>query len=188
MKVPFVDLRAEQREIGDDCPSFSSGLKHALRQDPDIILVGEMRDLETTAAAITAAETGHLVLSTLHTINAPQTIERIIDIYPTGEQNQIRSMLSNTLEAVISQTLFKRTDVPGMIPGVELMFCNPAIRNCIRENRIFEIPNVIETSRGLGMQTLDTSISQLFFNGQISREDALAQAAYPEKLERALCA
>ena len=178
----------EQREIGDDCPSFSSGLKHALRQDPDIILVGEMRDLETTAAAITAAETGHLVLSTLHTINAPQTIERIIDIYPTGEQNQIRSTLSNTLEAVISQTLFKRTDVPGMIPGVELMFCNPAIRNCIRENRIFEIPNVIETSRGLGMQTLDTSISQLFFNGQISREDALAQAAHPEKLERALCA
>jgi twitching motility protein PilT len=178
----------EQREIGDDCPSFSSGLKHALRQDPDVILVGEMRDLETTSAAITAAETGHLVLSTLHTINAPQTIERIIDIYPTGEQNQIRSMLSNTLEAVVSQTLFKRTDVPGMIPGVELMFCNPAIRNCIRENRIFEIPNVIETSRGLGMQTLDTSISQLFFNGQISREDALAQAAHPEKLERALCA
>jgi len=178
----------EQREIGDDCPSFSSGLKHALRQDPDVILVGEMRDLETTSAAITAAETGHLVLSTLHTINAPQTIERIIDIYPTGEQNQIRSMLSNTLEAVICQTLFKRTDVPGMVPGVEVMFCNPAIRNCIRENRIFEIPNVIETSRGLGMQTLDTSISQLFFNGQISREDALSQAAHPEKLERALCA
>ena len=178
----------EQREIGSDCPSFSSGLKHALRQDPDIILVGEMRDLETTSAAITAAETGHLVLSTLHTINASQTIERIIDIYPSGQQNQIRSMLSNTLTAVISQTHFKRTDVPGMIPGVEIMLCNPAIKNCIRENRIFEIPNVIETSRALGMQTLDYSISQLYLNGQISRDDALANAAHPDKLDRMLCA
>ena len=178
----------EQREIGDDCPSFASGLKHALRQDPDVILVGEMRDLETTSAAITAAETGHLVLSTLHTISASQTVERIIDIYPTGEQNQVRAMLSNTLQAVISQTLFKRVDVPGMIPGVEMMFCTPAIRNCIRENRVFEIPNIIETSRAMGMQTLDTSISQLYFNGHISRDEALAQAAHPEKLERALCA
>jgi len=178
----------EQREIGDDCPTFGSGLKHALRQDPDVILVGEMRDLETTSSAITAAETGHLVLSTLHTINASQTIERIIDIYPTGQQNQIRSMLSNTLKAVISQTLLKRTDVPGMIPATEIMLCTPAVRNCIRENRIYEIPNVIETSRGLGMQTLDTSIGQLYFNGQISREDALAHAANPEKLDRALCA
>jgi len=178
----------EQREIGDDCPTFASGLKHALRQDPDVILVGEMRDLETTSSAITAAETGHLVLSTLHTINASQTIERIIDIYPTGQQNQIRSMLSNTLKAVISQTLLKRTDVPGMIPATEVMLCTPAVRNCIRENRIYEIPNVIETSRGLGMQSLDTSIGQLYFNGQISREDALAHAANPEKLDRALCA
>jgi twitching motility protein PilT len=178
----------EQREIGDDCPTFASGLKHALRQDPDVILVGEMRDLETTSSAITAAETGHLVLSTLHTINASQTIERIIDIYPTGQQNQIRSMLSNTLKAVISQTLLKRTDVPGMIPATEIMLCTPAVRNCIRENRIYEIPNVIETSRGLGMQSLDTSIGQLYFNGQISRDDALAHAANPEKLDRALCA
>lgn len=178
----------QQREIGDDCPSFSSGLKHALRQDPDVILVGEMRDLETTSAAITAAETGHLVLSTLHTINAAQTIERIIDIYPTGQQNQIRSMLSNTLQAVVSQTLLKRTDVPGMIPATEIMLCTPAVRNCIRENRIFEIPNVIETSRGRGMMSRDTSISQLFLNGQISREDALAYASHPDKLDRALCA
>jgi len=178
----------EQREIGDDCPSFASGLRHALRQDPDVILVGEMRDLETTSSAITAAETGHLVLSTLHTMNASQTIERIIDIYPTGQQNQVRSMLSNTLQAVISMTLFKRVDTPGMIPGVEIMLCTPAVRNCIRENRIFEIPNVIETSRAQGMQTLDNSIAQLFFNEQISREDALAQAAHPEKLNRSLCA
>ncbi|MCC6579201.1 MAG: type IV pilus twitching motility protein PilT [Phycisphaeraceae bacterium] len=178
----------EQREVGSDVPTFASGLRHVLRQDPDTILVGEMRDLETTSAAITAAETGHLVFSTLHTVNAPQTIERIIDIYPSDEQNQIRSMLANTLQAVISQTLFRRHDEPGMIPAVEIMLCTPAVRNCIRENRIFEIPNVIATSRALGMQSLDDSIRQLFINGYISREDAIAQAAHPEKLERALVA
>jgi twitching motility protein PilT len=178
----------EQREVGSDVPSFASGLRHVLRQDPDTILVGEMRDLETVAAAITAAETGHLVFSTLHTVNAPQTIERIIDVYPADEQNQIRSMLANTLQAVISQTLFKRVDQPGMIPGVEIMLCTPAVRNCIRENRIFEIPNIIESSRALGMQTLDSSIKQLFVNGYVSREDAVAQASHPEKLERSLAA
>jgi twitching motility protein PilT len=178
----------EQREMGSDCTSFASGLRHALRQDPDVILVGEMRDLETTSAAITAAETGHLVLSTLHTMNASQTIERIIDIYPGSQQNQIRSMLANTLQAVISQILFKRIDTPGMIPAVELMLCTPAIKNCSRENRIFEIPNVIETSRGIGMQTLDHSIAQLCYNGHISRQSALAHAVYPEKIDRALSA
>jgi twitching motility protein PilT len=190
IEYAFVSAKSsiEQREVGEDVPTFSSGLRHALRQDPDVILVGEMRDLETTAAAITAAETGHLVLSTLHTVNAPQTIERIIDIYPSDQQNQIRSMLSNTLQAVISQTLFKRADQPGMIPGLEIMLCTPAIRNCVRENRIFEIPNVIETSRALGMQTLDSSIKQLYVNGYISKEDAIAQAAHPEKLDRALVA
>jgi twitching motility protein PilT len=178
----------EQREVGSDVPDFASGLRHALRQDPDTILVGEMRDLETTSAAITAAETGHLVFSTLHTVNAPQTLERIIDIYPSDQQNQIRSMLANTLAAVVSQTLIKRKDEPGMIPAVEIMLCTPAVRNCIRENRIFEIANVIETSRALGMQTLDSSIKQLYVNGYISRDDALALAAHPEKLERALVA
>lgn len=178
----------EQREIGSDCPSFSSGLRHALRQDPDVILVGEMRDLETTTAAITAAETGHLVLSTLHTINASQTIERIIDIYPSSQQNQIRAQLANSLQAVISQTLFKRIDQPGMVPATEIMFCNSAVRNCIRQSRVFEIQNVIETSKAQGMQTLDASIMQLCQNGNISLQSALAQAAYPEKLRRALAA
>ncbi|MDB5303077.1 MAG: pilT [Phycisphaerales bacterium] len=178
----------EQREVGSDVPSFASGLRHVLRQDPDTILVGEMRDLETTSAAITAAETGHLVFSTLHTVNAPQTIERIIDIYPAAEQNQIRSMLANTLQAVISQTLFRRCDQPGMIPGVEIMLCTPGVRNCIRENRIFEIPNIIATSRAMGMQSLDDSIKHLFVNGYISKEDAIAQAAHPEKLDRSLAA
>ncbi len=178
----------EQRELGQDMPSFSSGLKHALRQDPDIILVGEMRDLETSALAISAAETGHLVFSTLHTINASQTVERIIDMYPAGQQNQIRAMLSNTLQAVVPQTLFSRVDVPGMCPAVEVMLCTPAIRNIIRESRTFEIPNVIDTNRQMGMISLDNSIAELYFNGLISREDAVAQAAYPDKLERQLAA
>ncbi|MFB3891856.1 MAG: type IV pilus twitching motility protein PilT [Phycisphaerae bacterium] len=178
----------EQRELGSDVPTFASGLRHALRQDPDIILVGEMRDLETTSAAITAAETGHLVLSTLHTQNAAQTIERIIDIYPAEQQNQIRAMLSNTLQAVISQVLFKRTDVAGMVPACELMVCTPAVRNCIRENRIHEIPNIIETNRGVGMTTLDESIKALYLNGRISRQQAISEASRPEVLSRALCA
>jgi twitching motility protein PilT len=190
IEYAFVSAKSciEQREIGADCPNFASGLRHALRQDPDVILVGEMRDLETVGSAITAAETGHLVFSTLHTVNAPQTIERIIDVYPSDQQNQIRSMLANTLQAVISQTLFKRCDQPGMIPGLEIMLCTPAVRNCIRENRIFEVPNIIETSRAIGMQTLDSSIKQLYVNGYITREDAIAQAAHPEKLDRALVA
>ncbi|MCZ6810426.1 MAG: type IV pilus twitching motility protein PilT [Planctomycetota bacterium] len=178
----------EQRELGDDMPSFASGLKHALRQDPDIILVGEMRDLDTTALAISAAETGHLVLSTLHTVNASQTVERIIDMYPAGQQNQIRSMLGNTLQAVVSQTLFSRMDQPGMVPAVEVMLCTPAVRNIIRESRTFEIPNVIDTNRQMGMISLDNSIAQLYFNSLITREDAIAQAAYPDKLERQLAA
>jgi len=178
----------EQRELGADMPSFASGLKHILRQDPDIILVGEMRDLQTTALAITAAETGHLVLSTLHTVNASQTVERIVDMYPADQQNQIRSMLANTLQAVVSQTLFSRIDRPGMVPGVEIMLCTPAVRNLIRENRAYEIPNVIETNRGMGMISLDSSIAELYFNGMIRREDAIAQAAYPDKIERSLAA
>jgi twitching motility protein PilT len=178
----------EQREVGSDVPTFSSGLRHVLRQDPDIILVGEMRDLETTSAAITAAETGHLVLSTLHTNSASQTVERIIDIYPAEQQNQIRSQLANTLQAVVTQTLFKRIDQPGMIPAAEVMICNSAVRNCIRENRVYEIPNIIETNRGLGMSTLDSCIKTLYFNGHISREDAVAAANRPDKLEQALSA
>jgi twitching motility protein PilT len=178
----------EQRELGQDMPSFASALKHALRQDPDIILVGEMRDLETTALAMTAAETGHLVLSTLHTVNAAQTVERIIDMYPAEQQNQIRAMLADTLQAVVSQTLFKRLDKTGMVPAVEVLLCTPAVRNIVREGRTFEIPNVIETNRAIGMVGLDSAISSLYFNGLISKEDALAQSVYPEKLEQQLAA
>jgi twitching motility protein PilT len=176
----------EQREIGHDCAKFATGLRHVLRQDPDIIMVGEMRDLETTSFTITAAETGHLVFSTLHTINAPQTIERIIDIYPAGQQNQIRTMLANTLQAIVSQTLFRRIDEPGMVPCVELLLCTSAVRNCIRENRIYEIPNIIETSRKLGMQSLDNSIAEMYFKGCIDREDAIMRSANPGKMEKQL--
>ena len=176
----------EQREIGSDCPEFASGLKHVLRQDPDIIMVGEMRDLETTASTVTAAETGHLVFSTLHTINASQTIERIIDIYPAAQQNQIRTMLANTLQAVLSQTLFRRIDEPGMVPCAEIMLCTSAVRNCIRENRIYEIPNIIETSRRLGMQNLDNSISDMYFKGYIDRDEAIMRSSNPAKMEKTL--
>ena len=176
----------EQRELGSDVPTFASGLRHALRQDPDIILVGEMRDLETTSAAISAAETGHLVLSTLHTQNASQTIERIIDFFPPQQQNQIRGQLANTLRGVVSQTLFPRIDKPGMVPAVEVLVMTPAVRNCIREDRLFEIPNVITTNRSLGMQSLDSSIRDLYMNGFISRESALAQASNPDRLAKTL--
>jgi twitching motility protein PilT len=176
----------EQREMGSDCTTFSSGLRHALRQDPDIILVGEMRDLETTSSTITAAETGHLVFSTLHTVNASQTVERIIDIYPASQQNQIRAMLSNTLQAVISQTLFRRVDQPGMVPCCEILLCTSAVRNCIRENRIFEIPNIIETSRRLGMQTMDHSIQQNYMKGFLDREEAIVRSSNPGKMEKLL--
>ncbi len=176
----------EQREIGSDCPEFASGLKHVLRQDPDIIMVGEMRDLETTSFTMTAAETGHLVFSTLHTINSAQTIERIIDIYPAAQQNQIRTMLANTLQAVISQTLFKRVDEPGMVPCTEILLCTSAVRNCIRENRIYEIPNIIETSRRLGMQNLDYSIAEMYSKGYLDREEAVMRSSNPAKMEKTL--
>ena len=149
-------------------------------------MVGEMRDLETTGSTITAAETGHLVFSTLHTINASQTIERIIDIYPAAQQNQIRTMLANTLQAVISQTLFRRVDEPGMVPCVEILLCTSAVRNCIRENRIYEIPNIIETSRRLGMLNLDNSIADMYHKGYIDREEAIMRSSNPGKMEKVL--
>ena len=183
-----VNCMVEQREIGMDCPDFASGLRHVLRQDPDIILVGEMRDLETTSSTITAAETGHLVLSTLHTVNASQTVERIIDIYPATQQNQIRAMLANTLQAVISQTLFKRVDQPGMVPCTEVLLCTSAVRNCIRENRVYEIPNIIETSRRIGMQSMDHSIADMYFKGYIDREEAILRSINPAKMDKQLTA
>jgi len=178
----------EQREVGADVPDFSSGLRHVLRQDPDVILIGEMRDLETISTSLTAAETGHLVLSTLHTNDAAGTVERVIDIFPSTQQGQVRSMLANTLKGVVCQRLFPRVDLPGMIPATEVLVSTPAVRNCIRENRIFEIPNIIETNRALGMHLFDESLKRLYFSGKIRRDDAVANARAPEQLERALSA
>ena len=178
----------EQREVGEDVPDFRHGLRHILRQDPDVILIGEMRDLETISTALTAAETGHLVLSTLHTNDAASTVERIIDMFPAAQQNQVRSMVANTLRGVLCQRLFPRVDEAGMIPATEVLVSTPAVRNCIRENRIFEIPNIIETNRALGMALFDESLKRLYFNGKISRQDAVTYARQPEQLERALTA
>ncbi len=177
----------EQRELGRDMPSFASGLKHALRQDPDIILVGEMRDLETTSLAISAAETGHLVLSTLHTVNASQTVERIVDMYSANQQSQVRSMLANTLKAVISQTLLPKIN-GGMVPAVEILLCDPAVRNIIRESRTFEIPNVIETNSRKGMVTRDSSIASLVYSGFICQDVAIANSTDPQRLKMTLAA
>jgi twitching motility protein PilT len=176
----------EQREVGSDCPDFATGLRHILRQDPDVIMVGEMRDLETTSFTLTAAETGHLVFSTLHTINASQSIERVIDIYPANQQTQARTMLANALQAVVSQTLFRRIDKPGMVPSTEILLCTSAVRNCIRENRIYEIPNIIETSRRFGMHMMDNSIAELASKGFIDREEAILRSSNRGKMEKLL--
>jgi len=186
--IPSRKCIVEQREIGADVPNFRAGLRHVLRQDPDVILVGEMRDLETISTALTAAETGHLVLSTLHTNDAASTIQRVIDMFPAGQQNQIRSMFADTLKGVLCQRLLSRVDQSGMVPIVEVMVSTPAVRNCIREDRVFEIPNVIETNRALGMQLFDESLKQHYFSGHISRETALANAKLPSELAKALSA
>ncbi len=159
-----------QRELGRDTKSFSNALRASLREDPDVILVGEMRDLETISTAITAAETGHLVMSTIHTIGAAKTIDRIIDIFPPHQQLQIRSQLSSVLEAVISQQLLPTANRRGRVVGLEIMASTPAVRNLIREGKTHQIQNVIQTNYALGMRTMDTSLVDLFQKGIISQE------------------
>ena len=162
-----------QRELGPHTKSFDNSLKSALREDPDVILVGEMRDLETIRLALTAAETGHMVFGTLHTSSAPKTIDRIIDVFPAGEQAMVRSMLSESLRAVISQTLLKTADGAGRIAAHEIMLGSPAIRNLIRENKIPQMVSVLQTSQREGMQTLDMNLQQLLRARKITREAAL---------------
>lgn len=161
-----------QREIGSDTKSYAAALRAALREDPDVILVGEMRDLETIATAITAAETGHLVLSTLHTIGASRTIDRIIDVFPPHQQQQIRVQLSMVLQGIISQQLLPRADGTGRVLAVETMIATPAIRNLIRDNKTFQIPNSIQTGSKLGMRAMDNSIQELYNKGIITKETA----------------
>ena len=162
-----------QREIGIDATSYDLALRSALREDPDVILVGEMRDLETISTAITAAETGHLVLSTLHTIGAAATIERIIDVFPPHQQEQIRSQLANVLVSVVSQQLVPTVDRRGRVAAFEVMHATPAIRNLIRENKTHQIATSIQTSRRLGMITMDDALVELYMKGKIDRNEAL---------------
>lgn len=175
-----------QREVGGDSLSFASGLRAALREDPDVILVGEMRDLETIATAITAAETGHLVMSTLHTIGAAQTIDRIIDVFPPHQQQQIRVQLAGVLEGVISQQLLPTADSRGMVAALEIMVINNAIGNLIRENKTHQIQTVIQTSGKQGMKTMDYALSELVRKGKITRDEAYARCVDPEMLRRHL--
>jgi twitching motility protein PilT len=179
----FEDKRSivDQREIGQDALNFSRALRAALREDPDVIMVGEMRDPETMAIAITAAETGHLVFATLHTNSAAQTIHRIVDSFPPEQQNQIRAQLSGSLLGIISQRLIPRIK-GGLIPACEVMITTPAIANLIRENKIHEIPSVIETSMELGMITLNRSLADLVKRGEISIENALNYSLSPVEL------
>ena len=175
-----------QREVGTDTTSYMSGLRAALRQAPDVILLGEMRDFETIRTAMTAAETGHLVISTLHTIGAANTIDRIIDNFPPNQQDQIRIQLSMVLQAVVSQQLIPRIDKLGEVPALEIMFLNNAIRNMIRESKIHQIDGVISTSVDEGMVTMDNSLIRLFKEKKISREHAVMYSSNSELMEKKL--
>jgi twitching motility protein PilT len=165
-----------QREVGTHTKSFANALRAALREDPDIIMIGEMRDLETISLALEAALTGHLVFATLHTISAAQTVSRIVDAFPPEERDQIRVSLSEALRAVISQTMFKRIDRPGRIVAMEIMIATPAIRNLIRENKIHQIPSMIQMGRKYGMMSLDDCIMEYLNNKWISPEEAFIKA------------
>ena len=175
-----------QRELGHSTHSFANALKSALREDPDVILVGEMRDLETIQLALTAAETGHLVLSTLHTSNAVKTIDRIIDVFPAGQKDQIRSMLSESLEAVIAQKLLLNKTGKGRIPASEILIVNSAVRNLIREDKIYQIPSIIQSGAQEGMQSLDQDLQRLVSQGVIDKEEAQYVADNPELFEKAI--
>ena len=171
-----------QRELGEDTRAFATALKHCLRQDPDVILVGEMRDLDTIATALTAAETGHLVLSTLHTNTAAQTIDRIIDSSPQGQQDQVRMQLGVVIEAVLAQTLLPKTDGSGRVAAFEIMLGTDSIRNLIRENKVYQIPTYMQVGTKDSMQTMEWALQKLVVSGTITRESALAHANNPEEL------
>ena len=171
-----------QREIGVDVPNFAEALRRALRQDPDCILVGEMRDLETIEAAIRAAETGHLVFATLHTTGAAKTIDRVVDAFPVSQQNQIRVQLSTTLICVLSQVLLPRIDVKGMVAGYEMLVVTPAIANLIRDAKSFRIDSAIQTGKRFGMQLLDEHLWSMFQKGMISAEEMIDKAKNPGDL------
>jgi twitching motility protein PilT len=164
------------REVGLHTRSFSAALRGALREDPDIILVGEMRDLETISLAIEASATGHLVFGTLHTTSAAKTVDRVIEVFPVSQQEQIRNTLADGLRAVVAQTLFRRADKKGRIAALEIMIANPAVRNLIREGKTYQIPSMIQTGKKYGMQSLDDAIMDLLTKKIVSPDDAYNKA------------
>jgi len=175
-----------QRELGSDAQSFGAALRAALRQDPDVILVGEMRDLETIQTALTAAETGHLVFATLHTQDTPQTIDRIIDVFPPHQQHQVRVQLSVALQGIVTQTLLPTADGSGRVVASEVLIPSPAVRNLIREGKTHQIYSVLQTSASAGMQTMDSSLASLVRAGKITRQLAEQRSTTPEELKRLL--
>ncbi|MDX6721774.1 MAG: twitching motility protein PilT, partial [Solirubrobacteraceae bacterium] len=175
-----------QREIGSDAQSFAAGLKAALRQDPDVILVGEMRDLETIHTALTAAETGHLVFATLHTQDTPQTIDRIIDVFPASQQQQVRVQLSVALQGIVTQQLLPTADGAGRVAACEVLLATPAIRNLIREGKTHQTYSSLQTGGNLGMQTMDAALATLVRSGKITQQLAEARSSTPDELRRLL--
>lgn len=173
-----------QREVGQDTKTFANALRAALREDPDVILVGEMRDLETMQNAVSAAETGHLVFATLHTNSAATSVERIVDSFPPGQQEQVRLQLSNNLQAIMCQQLIPRANQSGRVCVMEIMTASPAIRNLIRENKAHQITSMIQTSANLGMQTMDQGLRDAYLRGLISYEMAMERAMNPPELEK----
>ena len=175
-----------QREIGADATDFSTALRAALREDPDVILVGEMRDLETISTALTAAETGHLVFATLHTQSTAQTVDRIIDVFPPHQQHQVRMQLSIALQGILTQQLIETADGSGRVCATEILVPTPAIRNLIREGKTHQIYSALQTSGAVGMQTMDANLAQLVRDGPITRALAEQRASVPEELKRLL--
>jgi twitching motility protein PilT len=178
-----INCTVNHREVGRHTRSFSTALRGALREDPDIIMVGEMRDLETVSLAVEAAETGHLVFGTLHTISAAKTVDRIIEIFPADQQAQIRATLADALRAVIAQTLFKRIDTKGRVAALEILIATHAVRNLVREGKTFQIPSVIQTGKKFGMQSLDDAIMDFVKKGWISGEEAYNKCIDKEKFK-----
>lgn len=178
-----INCTINHREIGRHTKSFGTALRGALREDPDIILVGEMRDLETVSLAIEAAETGHLVFATLHTMNASKTVDRIIEVFPADQQAQIRATLADALRAVISQGLFKRIDVKGRVAALEILIATHAVRNLVREGKTYQIPSVIQTGKKFGMQSMDDAILDLLRKKWISGEEAYNKSIDKEKFK-----
>lgn len=167
------NCHVNQREVHSHTDSFAKALRGALREDPDVIMVGEMRDLETIQLALTAAETGHLVLGTLHTGNAPRTLDRVLDVFPTDQREQIRIMVSESLRGILSQQLVPRADGSGRVLALELLVNTPAVANCIREGKTYMLPGVMQTGKNVGMITMDESLRKLYIQGVISREECL---------------